>query len=161
MASAVCLTHSSYPDFDFFVLALEEALQVLAAREPVYFDPVALQLICGIPPKSTIRTRFGTVTCLLMRSTDGVLICAHSCGGGVTAYLASGNVVQDNEGAFVDSSVLPPVQRNPEYEDDEDLEIERTPRTTKGQPTRIDLRGCFINHGDMMRLSHGLASNVR
>jgi hypothetical protein len=33
--------------------------------------------------------------------------------------------------------------------------------STRGQPRRVDLRGCFLDHSDMARVSKGLAGNVR
>lgn len=47
-------------------LAVEDAIQILNQRDPVYYDANGKQWVCSMPTKARIRTRFGEVRVNIM-----------------------------------------------------------------------------------------------
>ncbi|TYZ60348.1 hypothetical protein PybrP1_011199 [[Pythium] brassicae (nom. inval.)] len=136
--------------------AVEDAIRCLASRDAVCFDPGAHQWTSTIPSKAPIRTAFGEVLlllvkCLLMRSYDGTVICSHPSGA---VFLSCHTVVKDEQGNFVDVAFVPKAAIDPDLEASGYAETERSDR-----PSRIDLRGCLLDHSAMQRLSRGLGGN--
>lgn len=109
----ICLRLASLSYVYAGAAAVEDAIQTVASRDAVFFDPGARKWVSSIPGKAPIRTRFGEVCshshswphtivttlwspfsplssrlqvkCMLMRSYDGTVICSHPGG---TAYLS-------------------------------------------------------------------------
>ncbi|DBA04320.1 TPA: hypothetical protein N0F65_002082 [Lagenidium giganteum] len=135
--------------------ATEEALAVLDARGVVYFDPGASKWVSRVQPKDIVHTAFGKVTCIFMRGYDGTLLCAHPCG---TVYLAHTTVAMDGTGRFTDIALLP-ARDEEEAAMPEGIQASVKAGNVRMLPTSIDLRGSFLDHGEVQRLCRGLSGN--
>ncbi|EQC42206.1 hypothetical protein SDRG_01044 [Saprolegnia diclina VS20] len=135
---------------------IEEAIDVLAFRDIVYFDPFAKRWEGCLEPDDVVLTAFGEVLCDALMPRDGTIVCKHPSG---KAYIKGDWITRDREGRYcvVDkAATVPPRGRAAEYYqvDDDDDDARRQP-----QPTAIDLRGCYVQAGDMRRLTLSLATN--